>query len=299
MTRGGLIIGLLLITPPAVAGPAPSSLAIRDTIAFDPDAFSGFLDQQSFAPDERIFLAESEIHRIDHAAELAKEKPFRIKLPKPKPALNRAQLTATMFFEPTRGEDDNLQVVRAVSEWRGLDPDFMARMAYRESSLNNRAQAKTSSGAGLFQFTAGTWLCTLLDHGTEYRVANISFIQRAGNGRCTVDNPYIRASLLALRFDSELNTKLASDLTIDHFNSLQDFLGRSPNAVELYITHFFGESVGKKFIALALRDPFAIGAPLFPSAASTNYRVFYRKDGTPKQLVEIYNDFAKSVQAQG
>lgn len=43
----------------------------------------------------------------------------------------------------------------------GVDVGFLMKTANRESSFNPRAQASTSSAAGLFQFVDQTWLSTL------------------------------------------------------------------------------------------------------------------------------------------
>ena len=67
----------------------------------------------------------------------------------------------------------------------GVDFGYLLAQARLESRLDPGARAGTSSAAGLYQFTAGTWLQTLGRHGDEHGL----------------DFPSSRAEALALRFD--------------------------------------------------------------------------------------------------
>jgi hypothetical protein len=285
---------LLPLAAAVCAGEAYPS--VRDPITWDADAFTDFLDAQSIDPDVRIFLAQSELRRLGTLQTLKSKKPYRYKVRSGPGHVSLWKWPPAVRLSASATENGDL--VRAVSQWRGLNPEFMTRMAVRESSLDNLAQASTSSGAGLFQFTESTWLCTLRLHGAQYGLDGLNAITMSKDGRCRVSNPYQRATLLALRYNGPLNSKLAADLTIDNFNALSVFLGRAPTEAEVYALHFFGETTGKRFIAAYIRQPYAPAAPLFPSAAASNPTVFYRKDGSPRPLLEIFADFARTVGPQ-
>ena len=49
----------------------------------------------------------------------------------------------------------------------GVDFGYLLGQARMESSLDPSARAGSSSAAGLFQFTSGTWLSMLRRHGAE------------------------------------------------------------------------------------------------------------------------------------
>ena len=50
----------------------------------------------------------------------------------------------------------------------GVDFSYLLAQARIESSMNPAARAQTSSAAGLYQFTQGTWLAMLDRHGARH-----------------------------------------------------------------------------------------------------------------------------------
>ena len=68
---------------------------------------------------------------------------------------------------PARSEGVRAAIARA-AERSGVDFDYLLAQARIESSLNPNARAGTSSAAGLYQFTKGTWLQTLDKHGAAH-----------------------------------------------------------------------------------------------------------------------------------
>ncbi len=291
----GLIAGAAALPPHRSPSPAPIEKP-RDEISWEPSAFSAFLDNRSVDPDTRIFLASTELQRINRLAELESKKPYHFVIPHVRFKVRKALFRPAVALAASQAE--NQQIVEAISQWRGLDPTFMTHLAVRESSLDNMAHAHTSSGVGLYQFTENTWLCALLDHGRQYQIVGVERIYRSAKGDCRVDDPEVRSALLALRFDGVTNAKIGADHTIDNFTILQDYLGRPPDGTEVYLLHFFGETEGKSFIAAYLRSPNASGPSLFPRAAASNYSIFYHKDGTPRRLYEIYDNFSRTFTAR-
>ena len=60
--------------------------------------------------------------------------------------------------------------VKKAARETGVDFDYLWRTAQRESGLNPNARASTSSAAGLFQFTSGTWMSMMERYGDKYGV---------------------------------------------------------------------------------------------------------------------------------
>src|SRR5690606_7637021 len=70
-----------------------------------------------------------------------------------------------MSVEAVAGQSGVEGAIRRAARAVGVDFDFLMRTARRESALDPRARARTSSAAGLFQFIEQTWLATLHRHG--------------------------------------------------------------------------------------------------------------------------------------
>ena len=62
------------------------------------------------------------------------------------------------------------QIIKSASRSAGVDFRYMVNTAERESSLNPRLGARTSSAKGLYQFTKSTWAETLKAHGMKYNL---------------------------------------------------------------------------------------------------------------------------------
>ncbi len=67
---------------------------------------------------------------------------------------------------PPRG--DITAAISRAAQATGTGFDYLFAQAQLESGLNPSARADTSSAAGLYQFTQGTWLSTLERHGAEH-----------------------------------------------------------------------------------------------------------------------------------
>lgn len=167
-----------------------------------------------------------------------------------------------------------------------MDFDYLLAQARLESGLDPSARAGTSSAAGLYQFIGGTWLDTLDRHGARHGLDWAdSAISRSG-GRATVDDPAMRAQIMALRYDADLSALMAAELARDNSAELSGFLGRDPDATELYLAHFLGAAGARDFLG-ALRDtPEASAAALFPKAAAANRAIFYDQ-GRPRSVSEV------------
>jgi hypothetical protein len=166
----------------------------------------------------------------------------------------------------------------------------MLTTAKMESDFDPSAGASTSSAHGLYQFIDQTWLGTVKEAGTQLGYGNYSdAITRTSSGTYTVDDPFMKRSIMKLRDDPEAASSMAAALTQSNSFKLTGLLGRRPSDSELYMAHFMGVGGAAKLIANAEDNPQAVGARLFPNAASANRSIFYAKDGRARSVSEVYS----------
>lgn len=163
----------------------------------------------------------------------------------------------------------------------GVDFDYLLAQAKIESSLNPQAKAGTSSAAGLYQFTGGTWLQTLDRHGTRH---GLDWAAGAIDGG-RVD-PQMRAQIMAMRFDPNASALMAAELANDNKTALTGVLGREPDSAELYMAHFLGADGAAKFLSALESDPAQSAAALLPKAAAANHSIFYDASG-PRSVSDV------------
>lgn len=169
-------------------------------------------------------------------------------------------------------------IVRA-AETTGVDFDYLLAQARIESSLDPAARAPTSSAAGLYQFTGGTWLATLDRHGASHGLGWAGAAIDGGR----VSDPGLRAQIMALRFDPSASALMAAELANDNRAELQTSLGRTPDSTELYLAHFLGAEGAKSFLGALSADPGQSAASLMPKAAAANRTIFF-DGGAPRSL---------------
>ena len=146
--------------------------------------------------------------------------------------------------------------------------DYYSKLAFVESSNNPLAKAKTSSAAGLYQFTEGTWNQLTDELGLNY----------------TLDD----------RFDPQKSRKVVEEFTKRNERSLKNRLGREPNEAELYLAHFSGAGGAGKLLDTINKDPNTpVTNFVSKGALRANKSIFFNKDGSPKKAYEIYNWSAK------
>jgi len=172
----------------------------------------------------------------------------------------------------------------------GVSFEYMLTTAKMESDFDPSAGASTSSAHGLYQFIDQTWLGTVKEAGTQLGYGNYSnAITRTSSGSYAVDDPFMKRSIMKLRDDPEAASSMAAALTQSNSFKLTGLLGRRPSDSELYMAHFMGVGGAAKLIANAEDNPQAVGARLFPNAASANRSIFYAKDGRARSVSEVYS----------
>jgi hypothetical protein len=185
--------------------------------------------------------------------------------------------------------------IERASKATGVDFGFLKSTAGRESSFNPRAQAATSSAAGLFQFVGQTWLQTLKLHGAKHGYARYAdLITRGADGRYHVDGAEARRAVMDLRLDPHAASLMAGELAADHAAYLKGRVGRDPTAGELYAAHFLGPQGSARLIEAMQTRPGVAAASLFPDAAQANRGIFYR-NGRPATVGEVYANLTKTA----
>lgn len=146
--------------------------------------------------------------------------------------------------------------------------DYFTRLAYVESSNNPLAKAKTSSAAGLFQFTEGTWKGLTEQLGLNYNLDD--------------------------RFDPKKSREVVEEFTKQNERYLKNKLGRTPNNAELYLAHFSGMGGANKLLKSLESNPdINVGKVFKENQIKANKNVFLNKDGSEKTVKDIYNWAAK------
>lgn len=180
--------------------------------------------------------------------------------------------------------------IQNAAEKTGVGFSYLLQQANVESSFRTDVKAKTSSASGLFQFTKGTWMETVRDHGAKYGLGRYAS-QISANG--TVANKQVREQILALRNDPKISSAMAAEYASDNKDYLQSTVGGDIGSTELYMAHFMGPGGAAKFLNKLQNNPNAIGANSFSDAACSNKAVFYKENGKPRTLSEIYAFFDK------
>ena len=178
--------------------------------------------------------------------------------------------------------------IRQASQVTGARFSYLLATAKVESNLNPNAAAKTSSAGGLFQFIDRTWLGTLKEAGPFLGYDRYSdAITRTDDGRYIVNDPAMRAEIMALRQDPTANSLMAGVFTNSNAKQLTNNLGRAPTDGELYIAHFMGATGASRLIGSAESNPSGKAADAFPVAARANQSIFFDKSGRARSFAEV------------
>jgi hypothetical protein len=200
-----------------------------------------------------------------------------------------------LFTTPTSATDAPVstspvkEAVRKGAERTGVPFDALVQTAERESALNPKAQAPTSSAKGLFQFIEQTWLSMVKGAGAKHGLEGYAdSITQRSDGRLNVADPALRQKILDLREDPEVSSVMAGELTKQNHEKLSEALGRSPTQGELYAAHVLGSRGASELILAAQNEPTRSAAAQFPEAAGANRNLFYDKSGRARGLGELY-----------
>lgn len=164
-----------------------------------------------------------------------------------------------------------------------MDFNYLLAQAKLESALNPSARASTSSAAGLYQFTQGTWLRTLERHGPEHGMDWAGAMIDGGR----VSDGSARAQIMAMRYNPDASALMAAELASDNKEDLSATLGREPDAAELYLAHFLGSAGAQQFLTALQTDPGQSAAAVLPKAAAANRSIFFGPGGAPRTVTGV------------
>ena len=198
-----------------------------------------------------------------------------------------------MLAEAATATNNRSTIVAALQQAAaatGADFNYLLGTATRESSLNPKAKAGTSSAAGLFQFVEQTWLGVVKTYGAKHGLASFAnAITQGPGGKFHTSNPADRSAILALRKDPTVASLMEGEFAQATRANLEGSLGRSVCGGELYAAHFLGTDAACRLIRMNDSQPDATAANAFPAAADANRNVFFHKDGTAKTVHEVYD----------
>lgn len=145
--------------------------------------------------------------------------------------------------------------------------NYLRILGQVESGNNPNAKASTSSAAGLYQFTESTWNSMVKQMNLPYTTND--------------------------RYDPIKSNKVVKQFTQNNLN----YISKNIKPIEqitytdMYMAHFLGNGGATHFFRALNSDSNTIAANVLPNAAKANKNVFYHKDGTPKTVGEVYNNF--------
>ena len=180
--------------------------------------------------------------------------------------------------------------IRAASKHTGVSFSYLMAQAGKESSFEANAGSTASSAAGLFQFTKGTWLELIKNHGTKHGLGSLAgAIQRTSRGSYVVDDPKTRQAILDLRRDPQLSAMMAGEYAKENKTWLENSLGRKVESTDLYMAHFLGPGGAAAVLKAKSQDPTQSAAALLPQAAHKNPSVFYDRHHEPLSVAAVYD----------
>lgn len=193
-----------------------------------------------------------------------------------------------MGVQPVTIPQSLARILNSAGKRSGVDFDYLLQTAIRESSLNPKAKAQTSSATGLFQFLDSTWLEVMKTEGPRLGYDRYArAITETADGDFVIADKSLRQEVLALREDPQIAADLAAAFTRSNGAYLFERFGRMPSPGELYIAHFLGAKGAEKLFVAGLRDPDQVAAALFPRQAKANPAIFY-DDGRPRTIRQVY-----------
>jgi hypothetical protein len=181
-----------------------------------------------------------------------------------------------------RAPGDIRNAIQQASAATGVPFNYLVTQAEQESGFKADARAATSSAAGLYQFTEGTWLRMIREHGDKHGVGALAQASDLDS----------RQRILALRDDPKLSAAMAAEYARGNHAQLTQALGREIGATDLYLAHFLGAGGATRFLGALRTEPGRPASELLPEAAAANRGLFFAPDGRARSVDEVYNRFA-------
>lgn len=184
--------------------------------------------------------------------------------------------------------------IKDAAEKTGVPFEFLLAQANQESRLDPNAKNRRSSAQGLFQFTAGTWLDMVKQHGAEHGLGDYAeMIVKGPDGRLTVKDKELRKDILDLRKDPRLSAVMAAEYAKDNEKVLEAKLGRQVSTHDLYLAHFLGAGGAIKMLKGLSTPADEPHPPELAGAAQANPEVFQNAAGENHSLDAVYKSVEK------
>lgn len=186
-----------------------------------------------------------------------------------------------------------LAAIRLGNLRTGVEFPYLMELAAVESSFNPRAEASSTSAAGLYQFKQDTWLEAVKLHGRDYGLGQyarqVEFtVDGDGYRQPLIRDPELLQQVLDLRFNPGLSAVLAAEKVREGMRRLSGRLPREPGRADLYLTHFFGVSGAISFLEELTNNPDHIAGEIFPGPARRNRNIFQRSNRSLRTVAEVY-----------
>jgi hypothetical protein len=190
--------------------------------------------------------------------------------------------------------------IRAAAESTGIAFEYLLAQATHESGLDPEASNTRSSAAGLFQFTASTWLEMVRLHGADHGLADAAqAIRKSPDGRVDVTDKALKKTILDLRKDPDLSAVMAAEYARDNGKMLERRLGRTASSSDLYLAHFLGASGAARVIEKMGSNPRATARSLLPEAAHANPEIFGHARTVAGLYGTVQSRFSKILSEHG
>src|SRR6185437_12931553 len=187
--------------------------------------------------------------------------------------------------------------IREAASKTGVDFDFLVAQASLESGFRGNVHAHRSSATGLFQFTGGTWLRMMHDHGAKYGYADLAkSIKLNSQGAAVVSDKQTERRILELRGNDRLSALMAGEYANVNGNRLEAVTGHKATPAELHLAHLLGPNGAIKFIKAHDINGSQSAAKIAPAAARQNPSLFYsRGSNTARSVATVYRDIQKKL----
>lgn len=185
--------------------------------------------------------------------------------------------------------DNIMRNLHEAAKETGVGFDFLVAQASVESGFQGQARAGQSSAAGLFQFTAPTWLQMMYDHGAKYGYADLAKAVRfTRQGGITVDDKETERRILALRENDRLSALFAAEYAKSNAHLLAEATGHKATALELHLAHLLGPTGAIRFLKAHDANEKQTAAKVLPEAARFNPNLFYGRGRTAQSVAAVY-----------
>lgn len=180
--------------------------------------------------------------------------------------------------------------IHEAAQATGVPFEFLLAQANQESRLNPNARSSRSSAMGLFQFTSGTWLEMVKNHGAEHGLDKYAdAITKGSDGRWTIKDKDLKKEILDLRRDPKLSALMAAEYAKDNEQVLEAKLGRQVSTNDLYLAHFLGAGGALKVLKGRHEPDTDQQPPELAGAALANPEVFLDPaSGEQRSLNSVY-----------